>query len=795
MEELKPSEEQQDIINSFSDLTKSIKIIAGPGSGKSTLAKMVAKKVYPAKCLLITYNKSLQVATQLSCEKEHITNLEVRTYHSVAGKLFNENVNDDMKMIDCLQRYKDKSISYPNPFDILILDEAQDMTIHYYLLILRLIQGSHHPLDPLEKIPPSRGLRGGTPLLVLGDPKQNVNSYIGSREEFLTRCDKLFPREKWLTKKLSTSYRLTPAIATFVNNHILGTQRKLKDAHDDMTNFKIVGGNLSAPNLKPKYYAIEFGFMAKELGKIIKTAITTYGYKNVAILAPTIKTIKQQNSKNPLAVAVREYLGGIPLYIPKDNEVLDEATTKGKLTICTWISMKGCERDCIILINFDETYFQYFDREWTNTNNVPNVMYVAATRAKKELIILADPTKTLRSMNIASLDNDVELHFKTKKKDYLTRFVGKDDDEKKTTTFELNNLLRHLDHSLMHELISMVTIKKDDKETYLPKESPNFSITFQGGKPPLTPGGGKLLGEKVSDSKIGDGKMSDSKMDNKTSETKEEKRAGGDEGGSAPCYKENVTGLYELVVLARAELEKNGTTPFGSKVHLPKVVKSLDEKSYDSQGYMIYQNPNIYCITEKAYKNMPKNFWKSVKTAYRKEVALREKEDWFYLAMAENMFFENSFHTARQIINYDWIDETFIKRAVKCIIMTLQNYRGEFNKVYSQSLHGYHLFCKVPFKGLKSPEEIKKVIPVVWVVKCQRAITNNDILYVAGCLAMSECSVGYFYSLLGGDVYVIEFKDVTKKEVFLTKLLSKFDKRLNCDLLTDIENFKSKHGL
>lgn len=62
-------------------------------------------------------------------------------------------------------------------------------------------------------------------------------------------------------------------------------------------------------------------------------------------------------------------------------------------------------KENVIIIGFDESYFEYYDKKWDKSEKIlPNVLYVAVTRSREKLIIIQDDTKSfLRTMTISNL--------------------------------------------------------------------------------------------------------------------------------------------------------------------------------------------------------------------------------------------------------------------------------------------------------------------------------------------------------------------------------------------------------
>ena len=758
-------------------------------------------------------------------------NVEIRTYHSAAGRAYGCIIHDDVEFIEALRKE-------PSRLDllachVLMLDETQDMTIVYYLFIEKLVRS----LPRLQ-------------LIVVGDPLQSINQYMGSRVEFLTNCDRLpgfnsAANHPWVESTLSTSYRLTPATANFVNKHLGGVlgngsalastpdgegkggkeekkgkkgkkekekkEEKWKKEEKRGMNKKggmskkgggtvgspgsLVGGNLTAKNLKPRYIAAPFKHMPAEIWRAIKEAITTYGQENVAIIAPSIRSVKTPNSNNPLAVVVREYLAGIPLYIPKDDEVVDEDLMRGKLTIASWNSTKGREWDCVIVMNFDETYFQYFCPEWEIVDEVPNIMYVAATRARKELMLVADPEKTLRTINLDTLKDDVLIvGNKTGKRGLDGKQRGKlialkkstpsgKKSTKKKKIISVVDLLKHMDSVTTHALIKMITFL-EERKTRAPKsvtsfaadDTERFIIEFSGGihreptrgtyglafaglTPPSSFSSSSSREPTVPVPLPRDSSSSSSSTvgAHRTSGARETPTKGGGREPSGSLYYESVAFLYGLVVPAVAELRAKGFSQFAKNAHIPKIVDTLEDIV-----------PFDYCITRAAYNSFPSMFWEALKTAYAVEPSKRKWTEWFRLAVAENMFNENGHHTARQITHYKWIDEAFVEDAINCLLETLMGEhtsglcldpslslalpsssgeptpgfawpvplpRDSSSSLTSPSTH-------IPYRGERGSSGETRLMPPTFEKKLHRSIDGYDILGVADYIAGGEGGEG-----------------------------------------------------
>jgi hypothetical protein len=296
----------------------------------------------------------------------------------------------------------------PQRFTVLMLDEAQDMSLDYYVFVRHLLRA-----NPTAQ------------LIVVGDELQAINEYRGARPEFLTEAPRLYttllperatpgapgaPDESaitvtesaslerpWAVCRLSVSHRLTPATAAFVNTHLYRAPI-------------LVGGNTRDADKRP-IYATARGLhnTVKALAEAAREAIDAYGPGGVFILAPSVQNLK--TGKSPLAQLVRRHLAGVPTFVANSDgeQSIDANIILGKLAIMSYNAAKGCERPCVIVVGLDETYFKYFDQKWDRADAVPNILSVAATRASAQLIVVAEANYTLRTADLALLPHGVDV--------------------------------------------------------------------------------------------------------------------------------------------------------------------------------------------------------------------------------------------------------------------------------------------------------------------------------------------------------------------------------------------------
>lgn len=373
-----PSQEQWRVIDA---VRQGLNVVctAVAGAGKTTTLKLCAGHI-SGEVRLLTYNKSLQ----LNVSDNALSNMRVMTYHAAAGAAYSTVARDNAAITKLL---RGGAPTNPLRFAAIMLDEAQDIDPALHGVASMLIDA-----NPTAQ------------RVVVGDALQSINEYRGAHPEFLTDAPELFnPRtpgalqRAWVSCKLNVSYRLTPANAQFINNHLYNAN-------------VIIGGNTVSANRKPLYIATA-GFknsIIKALSTAVTDAVREFGPGNVFVLAPSVRGLSSKSS--PVAELVRHHLGGIPTYVGAgDDGKTDKDIMRDKLAILSYNSCKGCERDCVILTGFDESYFKFYEKSWEDLDRLPNVLTVAATRVRVQLVIIAAARETLRTIDTSRLQTDTEL--------------------------------------------------------------------------------------------------------------------------------------------------------------------------------------------------------------------------------------------------------------------------------------------------------------------------------------------------------------------------------------------------
>ena len=348
-----PSNEQLNIINAIKDGNNVI-TDAVPGSGKSTTVLHLANILTDKSFLQLTYNSQLKLEIRTKVKKYKIRNLEIHSYNSLVKKYYDNDTfnNEHLNIVLDIN----KSLILHPYFDIIIIDEMQDMTILYYELILKFLK-DYGRKDIL--------------ILILGDKQQVLYKFKGADPKFITYADKIFNNcTSFLKLPLNRSYRLTEPNAWFINDVMLGDNRI----------------STNKPGIPVDYIIHNIFNVHKLLIEIIIQKLRE-GYKpdDIFILSYSHKSSKAPCKK--LEHLLVEH--GIPCYISTNDEArIDEDIIKDKVVFTTFHQSKGRERKMVIVYGFDVGYFNFFDKDNKNIYECPPQLLVACSRSLEYLAVI-----------------------------------------------------------------------------------------------------------------------------------------------------------------------------------------------------------------------------------------------------------------------------------------------------------------------------------------------------------------------------------------------------------------------
>lgn len=323
------SKEQQLIIDNISHNNIIVDAVAGSGKTSTVigLALQSSKKI-----LQITYNAALKFEVR---EKSHGL-FTVETYHSLGFNNYGFGKNDEE-----LLKIFDRKIKTKKYYDIIVVDEAQDMTQLYFNVITKFM----------------KDISFNGKLLIMGDKQQAINTFNGADARYLTDFDKI-SRLPFIRLQLNTSFRLTNNTANFV---AFAAKREINT---------IKSGN----RVKYIHESPEF------INKYLFSLILQYPPNEVFVLMPSVKN-SSHSSRMLEHMLVDEK---IPCFVSVTDDKIDASVYANKVIFTTMNQSKGRERKLVIIYNFDDSYYYFNKNKQTDCSNLH---YVAMTRATKQLVL------------------------------------------------------------------------------------------------------------------------------------------------------------------------------------------------------------------------------------------------------------------------------------------------------------------------------------------------------------------------------------------------------------------------
>lgn len=340
--------EQQNIIDAID--THNVCVNSVAGCGKTTTSLYMASKYKSLNFLLLTYNSRLRLETKEKALNLKIKNVECHTFHSFAVKNLDTSAHDDVAMNRALNCSKSKDYRY----DIIIVDEAQDLTPLYHRLIKHIFTNNTKDYK----------------ICIIGDINQSIYNFIGSDARFLSLAPVIYINKyPWKSMTLSSSFRCTNSMTDFINNCLLDKPRIFSNKQSIHKNNYVICDVFCGQADKSKPYKIymEYINMGYAPGDIYVLAKSVKNQRAPAVILENI--IKSQNPN-------------IMVYIPSsDNEQLSDKITNGKTLFSSFHQSKGSERKVCIVYGFDDFFYK-------DDKTLPNELYVALTRACESVTVI-----------------------------------------------------------------------------------------------------------------------------------------------------------------------------------------------------------------------------------------------------------------------------------------------------------------------------------------------------------------------------------------------------------------------
>lgn len=386
--EHKLSDEQKKVVDCVT-AKNNVVVIAKAGAGKTTTSLQVAKEFYKQhkeKTLLLTYNANLKKETRNRILELRLDlEVEAHNYHALAIKYFCDGAPNDTVIHAAMQ----KNSIYPLPYGLIIIDESQDINPLYCQFI-------QHVLKNCQKPPV---------LLMLGDPFQQIYRFASADCKYMHEPDTFFRpyihSSPFQILHMNTSYRISHEMAAYVNENL--SPLSLRFALSDKV-WEEWGPTLTAwwgdgiranPNrpLDPDsviYQKVKIHTPAgvTEIKKISQL-LNEYGQEQVALLSKSTGSSSPINRViEQLSRTAQENWSVLSGSNGSGGSANKQLLMQGKAVVSTIHQFKGLERDGIVVIGLDSFWEQKIsDSNIDEHLDLFNLFYVAATRAKKKLII------------------------------------------------------------------------------------------------------------------------------------------------------------------------------------------------------------------------------------------------------------------------------------------------------------------------------------------------------------------------------------------------------------------------
>ncbi|CAZ81672.1 unnamed protein product [Tuber melanosporum] len=396
-----PSKEQIQAIKIIQTSRSNILINACAGSGKTTTILQLAAASPDQNFLILVYNTRLMMETNQRIASLGLENAVVYNYHTLGHRFYSPNCDTDQGLKRIIRDKLPVMDGKRLPLcDVLVLDEQQDMTpvLKTFIdTVVRDIEGSSGAGKRISRVRH----------VLLGDIRQELYGFNDADSRFLTlaHLKELFGNEeKWETITQNISYRLTEPNAKFINNQILkpisgGEIVSIKDKAPDGSAFP-----------RPRYVFYEpLGddpiVDYKPFQEILRL-LNKMDHSDILVLAPSLKNPHFIDLANCLA------LKGYPVLAPvfEDSQGVSPSQSKKKIVLCTYHQSKGIEREAAVLYGFDKSYDCYRNKSSEIPPVAENPQYVAATRAKTDLVLLNNSKYGHPSfIDLKTLDDTCEI--------------------------------------------------------------------------------------------------------------------------------------------------------------------------------------------------------------------------------------------------------------------------------------------------------------------------------------------------------------------------------------------------
>ena len=350
--------DEQSIVLQHVKAGHNVIVDAVAGSGKSTTILSIAKAMPNKKFIQFTYNSMLRHEIKEKAETLRLSNIDVHTYHSLAVKYYNPSAHTDTAIRAILD--SPSRIHVPKK-DIIVIDEAQDMTFLYFAFVIKYAYDMKNPFQ----------------IMILGDFMQGLYDFKGADTRFLTLASQIWDGFPLLKTNvfhyctLKTSYRITNQMADFINNVMLADTRLVACRNSNLNVTYIRNSQINIENT-----------VVFTINNLLRTTGCTPN--DIFVLGASVKGANSSIRKMENALVTH----GIPCFVPSfETDNIDDKVIRNKIVFSTFHSVKGRQRKYVFVLGFDQGYMRFYGKHLPQ-DICPSTLYVACTRATEGLFLL-----------------------------------------------------------------------------------------------------------------------------------------------------------------------------------------------------------------------------------------------------------------------------------------------------------------------------------------------------------------------------------------------------------------------
>lgn len=399
-----PSTEQLSIIDHVM-AGRSVCVRAMAGSGKTSTSILAARArhahVAGSRTLILTYNERLKTETRekIACDSY----IEAHSFHAAALRYFTPPVKsfDDALLHEAIRGRPTR----PLGFDLIVIDECQDMSSLLYIFVRHVLR---HVIQTT----------GQPPIVVLvGDPFQRIFGFRGADLKYLMHPDAEFgdlvSGGRFERCNLTISWRITHEMAEWINEHLdprqlarvapadvwrqygpfihecWGSGIRANPARDRAPGSVVMldddAANMSYDGAQRLWYFTN----AFTIAEYVRRESLRFGPSNTVVLGYSMKS----NNAARAVVNTLTDVNWIVLNGEGDTGV-NQDLLSNKQVASTIHKFKGLERDASFLMMFGP----YNEARFDTCLDHYNLMYVGATRARHQLVLIPAPDGAYATM-------------------------------------------------------------------------------------------------------------------------------------------------------------------------------------------------------------------------------------------------------------------------------------------------------------------------------------------------------------------------------------------------------------